>query len=160
MKIIKRDGTTVEFNKQKIIEAVSRAFLEVDKTTEYSETIINQIADEIEMKYSWIANEYQPTVEDIQNDVEGLLVAYQRFDVAKAYILYREKRKMLRDTNKVYDSILELIEFTGISSSFELTSMAAWPSSSPCFCPVPTSSELILGIHPLSLLISHIHMRC
>ena len=34
-----------------------------------------------------------------------------RYDVAKAYMLYREKRRLLRDTSKVYDSILELIEF-------------------------------------------------
>lgn len=106
MDIIKRDKTKEQFNKMKIVKAIEGALLEVDGNLN-DKHIAQEIADEIE----WIAfQEKELSVEEIQNIVEELLMGY-RFDIAKAYVLYREKRKILRNTNEVYNSILELIEF-------------------------------------------------
>lgn len=110
MKIIKRDGTKVEFNKSKISDAVAKAFLEVDGAIENALVMIDEIATAIETLAS--QKEESMTVEDIQDLVENALVYYERYDVAKAYAVYREKRKILRDTDKVYENILELIEFS------------------------------------------------
>ena len=106
MDIIKRNKTKEKFNKRKIIKAIEGALLEVDGNLD-DDYIAHEIAEEIE----WIAfQKKELSVEEIQNLVEEFLMSY-RFDIAKAYVLYREKRKILRDTSKVYNSILELIEF-------------------------------------------------
>ena len=106
MYVIKRNGKEEKFNKTKVINAIEAAIQEVDGTLT-DRYIAAEIADEVEQ----IAlQEQYLSVEEIQDIVEILLTDY-RFDVAKAYILYRDKRNILRDTNKVYDSILELIEF-------------------------------------------------
>lgn len=106
MNIIKRNKTKEKFDKRKIVKAIEGALLEVDGNLD-DDYIAHEIAEEIE----WIAfQEKELSVEEIQNLVEEFLMSY-RFDIAKAYVLYREKRKILRDTSKVYNSILELIEF-------------------------------------------------
>lgn len=106
MDIIKRNKTKEKFNKRKIVKAIEGALLEVDGNLDD-----NYIACEIAEEIEWIAfQEKELSVEEIQNLVEEFLMSY-RFDIAKAYVLYREKRKILRDTSKVYNSILELIEF-------------------------------------------------
>lgn len=92
MRVIKRDGREVLFDKNKIIEAVQNAFLEVDKgTSEFSFSIANNIADFIEKKNQ------DMSVEEIQDIVENKLMASRRKDVAKAYIVYREKRNIERE---------------------------------------------------------------
>lgn len=106
MYVIKRNGKEEKFNKTKVINAIEAAIQEVDGalTDRY---IATEIADEVEQI---VLQEQYLSVEDIQDIIEELLTDY-RFDIAKAYILYRDKRNILRDTNKVYNSILELIEF-------------------------------------------------
>ena len=110
MQVIKRDGKKVEFDKSKISDAVAKAFLEVDGAIDQVLVVINEMATAIETLAS--QKEESMTVEDIQDLVEKTLVDYGRYDVAKAYAVYREKRKILRDTDKVYENILELIEFS------------------------------------------------
>lgn len=107
MYVKKRDGTQVPFDSSKIEEAIKKAFLEVDNVI-YDEFIAKDIADTIKdiVKSAKII-----TIEEIQDMVEENLMAINRPDVAKAYILYRERRKMLRENNKTYDSIMKLIEF-------------------------------------------------
>ena len=105
MIIIKRDGTKVPFNESKIEDAINKAFLEVDGQL-YETDTAKDIADEIKNE---IHNE--ATVEEIQDKVEEKLMISERPDVAKAYMLYREKRNLLRENNKTYDSIMKLIEF-------------------------------------------------
>ena len=106
MFVIKRNGKEEKFDKIKVINAIESAIKEVDGCLT-DKFIALEIADEVEQI---VLQEKYLSVEDIQDIIEELLTDY-RFDIAKAYILYREKRNMLRDTNKVYDSILELIEF-------------------------------------------------
>lgn len=87
MEIIKRDGRFVKFDSQKIVNAISKAFKELEIE---EKNIPNIIAKEIENNYNTIK-----TVEEIQNEVELKLMKYEP-DVAKAYILYREERRKAR----------------------------------------------------------------
>ena len=108
MFVIKRDGTKEKFDKVKIVKAIEGAIIEVDGDLE-NNSIAQEIADAIEWEFSYQKEDF--SIEKIQDMVEYLLMQTDRYDVAKAYMLYREKRRLLRDTSKVYDSILELIEF-------------------------------------------------
>ena len=97
-KIIKRDGREVAFNKDKIEEAIIRAFVSVDgDVSEYAEQKAEKIADFIEE--AAIETEEPYTVEEIQDMVEKGLMSTKRKDVAKAYILYREERNKARNFN-------------------------------------------------------------
>ena len=94
MKIIKRDGRQVDFNPLKIQNAILLAFREVDgEVTEYAVEKAINIADYIrglEIQGQTL------TVEEIQDLVEKGLMSTKRKDVAKAYILYRNKRDKIR----------------------------------------------------------------
>lgn len=93
MKVVKRDGRLVEFDGTKIMNAVLKAFKEVDG--EHSESALIKAVD-IAKKIGDM--EDRPlTVEEIQDIVERKLMASNRKDVAKAYILYREERTRERE---------------------------------------------------------------
>lgn len=95
MKVIKRNGDKVEFDKNKIIKAINKAFIEVDGKLYENETAID-IADDIEK----IARSVDSlSIEEIQNLVETYLMDSERTDVARAYIRYRYKREQDRATN-------------------------------------------------------------
>ena len=90
-KIIKRNGDVVNFNKYKIIEALEKAFLEVDGVI-YEYDTIYEIAKDVERI---IPN--NASIEKIQDLVEDMLMVSERRDVAKAYIRYRYKREVARE---------------------------------------------------------------
>ena len=112
--IQKRDGSQVPFNKQKIINAINSAFIEVDGRL-YEDDTAKDIADEIydEINRFYISNPNIEshldllkaidlrnktfTVEDIQNRVEEYLMRSERLDVARAYIRYRYKKEVARN---------------------------------------------------------------
>lgn len=97
-KIIKRDGREAIFDRDKIEEAIIKAFVSVDgDITEYAEQKAEKIADFIEE--AAIETEEPYTVEEIQDMVEKGLMSTKRKDVAKAYILYREERNKNRNFN-------------------------------------------------------------
>lgn len=105
MKVIKRDGTIVPFDIEKIIVAINKAFVEVDDAL-YEEDTANDIAYEIGCK---IANMKDCiTVEEIQDLVEDYLMRSERRDVARAYIRYRYKKEVAR--NKKDDFIQAIRE--------------------------------------------------
>ena len=85
----KRNGTIVDFNQEKIVSAVSKAFLEVlqDAHVDESKEIAALVTNAIELKYAGTAN--IPTVEEIQDLVEHALMQRGYFDVTKSYIIYR-----------------------------------------------------------------------
>ena len=96
--IIKRDGRTEKFNRQKIVNAVKKAFIAVDGTlTKAGVKKARRIGIEIEK----IANRSNKPleVEEIQDIVENLLMESNRKDVAKAYIVYRHQRSVERTRN-------------------------------------------------------------
>jgi ribonucleoside-diphosphate reductase alpha chain len=91
-KIKKRDGRIEEFDKSKIANAVFKAFIATkSKDGRKAEDIANQVVELIEGKISGI-----PSVEEVQDIVEEVLIRNGYAAVAKAYILYREKRAQMR----------------------------------------------------------------
>ena len=94
--IIKRDGRVEVFNKQKVINAVKKAFVAVDGTlTKAGVKKARRIGKEIEAII--LKNRTMLGVEEIQDLVEELLMATDRKDVARAYILYRQDRNVARN---------------------------------------------------------------
>lgn len=105
--IVKRDGSLALFNKDKIVIAINKAFIEVDQTL-YETDTANDIANEI---FNLAKDRSEPmTVEQVQDLVEDYLMRSERKDVAKAYIRYRYRKEIVRQTNKTYDGIMELVE--------------------------------------------------
>ena len=107
MIIIKRDGSTASFDANKIINAINKAFIEVDGKV-YENDTATDIALEIGKRINESATAI--TVEQIQDWVEEYLMRSERPDVARSYIRYRYKKEILRQTSATYDSILELVE--------------------------------------------------
>lgn len=93
LQIKKRNGVIVPFDKQRVIDAINKAFIEVDGTLYEDDTAID-IADEV--KYAVKMSDEIMSVEKIQDMVEDYLMRSERRDVAKAYIRYRYKREVAR----------------------------------------------------------------
>lgn len=98
MYVKKRDGRIVEFNKQKIIDAILAAFKSVDgEIKDYALIKAENIATYIQ-NYAFEENKTLE-IEEIQDLVEKGLMSLKRKDIAKAYILYREERTKIRNKN-------------------------------------------------------------
>lgn len=105
MTVVKRDGRKVEFDKQKIRLAVLQAFNEVDKEeTSYAKEKSRDIANYIE-EYAKNADK-DLSVEEIQDMVEDKLMASNRKDVARSYVIYRNDRQREREK---YKSLMEQV---------------------------------------------------
>ena len=105
MKVIKRDGTTVDFDRTKIIIALEKANDAVDECDKISKEQIENIAD-------FVADTHKKRmlVEDIQDTVEEKLMELGCYNLMKAYIIYRYNRALVRRANTTDDSILSLIK--------------------------------------------------
>ena len=112
--ITKRDGTIVEFNKEKIISAINKAFIEVDQIL-YETDTAKDIADEI---YNYALNNNKTlTVEQIQDLVEYYLMSSERKDVAQSYIRYRFKKEVARNySNDFIAAIREKLNGSNIQN--------------------------------------------
>lgn len=98
IKVIKRDGRIVEFDKERISKAILKAYQQVDgKLTEQMLFESQNIAEKIESFCN--KNEKNISVEQIQDLVEKSLMSTHRKDVAKAYIIYRNDRTRIRNSN-------------------------------------------------------------
>lgn len=104
MKVIKRDGTTVDFDRSKIVIAIKKANEAVEDFERVTDRQIDDIVTSIESK-----NRSRYLVEDIQDMVETKLMDIGKFTLAKAYIIYRYTRALVRKANTTDDSILSLI---------------------------------------------------
>lgn len=94
MTVTKRDGRKVKFDKEKIKIAVLKAFIDVDgEETSYAKEKARDIANYIESLNKGM------TVEEIQDHVEEKLMASNRKDVARKYIIYRNNRTAIREKN-------------------------------------------------------------
>lgn len=105
MKVIKRDGRTVDFDRSKIENAIRKANDNVEENQRLSEEKIHQIALYIESK-----QRPRLLVEDIQDMVENQLMGERKFELAKHYIKYRYSRALIRKANTTDESILSLIK--------------------------------------------------
>ena len=105
MKIIKRDGTIVEYDPEKIRVAIGKANKEVSKKERATDEDIDNIIAYIEdLKKARIL------VEDIQDIIEKKLMEIGRYQLAKQYITYRYTRALVRKANTTDQSIKELID--------------------------------------------------
>jgi len=100
--IRKRSGNVVPYNKTKINVAISKA-LKAIGVKEDSNAITNQVETSLYMNFFRLGN--IPTVEEIQNYVEETLMLRKLPDVARAYILYREKRNEARKVEDVFKDV-------------------------------------------------------
>ena len=105
MIIIKRDGREVNYDRNKIIVAITKANNEVPPEEKISEEVIENIVEYIETR-----NRKRMLVEDIQDIIEQKLMAEGKYDLAKTYIIYRYQRELVRKANTTDDSILSLIK--------------------------------------------------
>lgn len=108
MKVIKRNGSEVDFDLKKIEAAVSGANATVDEKIRMTPVQIRRITDSVAVKCGDLGR--SPAVEEIQDMVEQQIMRHGAFEVAKAYITYRYTRSLVRQSNTTDDKILSLIE--------------------------------------------------
>ncbi len=108
MKIIKRSGTEVQFDMNKITQAIRKANEEVLDSEKLSEEMIAELANNVSKKCK--KAKYALNVEEIQNLVEDELMRIDAYNVARKYITYRYKRALVRKSNSTDEQILSLIE--------------------------------------------------
>ncbi|MBO4990415.1 MAG: anaerobic ribonucleoside-triphosphate reductase [Clostridia bacterium] len=104
MKVIKRDGSTVNFDRAKIAGAIRKANEAVEEEDRVNEEQIEDVVSSIAQKHKT-----RLLVEDIQDMVEEKLMSFGKFELAKAYIIYRYERALVRKANTTDESILSLI---------------------------------------------------
>ena len=104
MKVIKRDGSVVQFDRSKIISAIGKANEAVEESERITDEQIEDIVQFIEGK-----KRERLLVEDIQDIVESRLMALNKYILAKTYIIYRYTRALVRKANTTDESILSLI---------------------------------------------------
>ena len=104
MKVIKRDGRDVDYDKTKIKIAVEKANTEVTKKEKASKEDIKAITEYIEE-----LGKKRILVEDIQDIIEAKLMELGKYELAKKYIVYRYTRALVRKSNTTDESILGLI---------------------------------------------------
>ncbi|MCI9022483.1 MAG: anaerobic ribonucleoside-triphosphate reductase [Eubacterium sp.] len=108
MKITKRNGTEVQFDRSKIADAVCAANKEVKPIYRLNKYQIEAITDSVEKKLSSMT--HIAHVEDIQNMVETGIMEMRGYEVAQKYVRYRYKRELTRKSNTTDNGILALIE--------------------------------------------------
>ena len=107
-KIIKRNGEEVDFQKEKIVNAIKAANAETENIHQMNDYQIMAIADNITQKVQ--ESTHTVNVEDIQDMVETGIMEMRGYEVAQKYVRYRYKREMSRKSNTTDDGILALIE--------------------------------------------------
>ncbi len=95
--VVKRDGKLVNFDIQKISEAIKQAFDACQKA--YNQDIIDFLALKVTADFAEKIEDGKITVENIQDSVESVLIRAGYDDVAKAYIIYRRQREKVRNIN-------------------------------------------------------------
>ena len=106
-RVIKRDGREVEFDKAKIVKAISHANQEIIKSKQIGPRKINQLATIVEEKCSTFKRAIK--VEDINDLIEDELISRNYNDLVRAFIKYRYNKELVRKSNTTDDSILSLI---------------------------------------------------
>ena len=105
MKIVKRDGTIVDYNSEKISIAIGKANNEVKPKERATKEQIKDIIDYVEG-----LGKKRMLVEDIQDIIEEKLMEFDKYALAKEYITYRYKRDLVRKSNTTDQTIKELLE--------------------------------------------------
>ena len=106
--VLKRDGTTVDFEIGKISGAMIKAFDALGRN--YHPSVINLLALQVTSAFEMKIKDGLISVEDIQDSVEQVLSESGYADVAKAYILYRKQREKIRNVNSALLNYKELVD--------------------------------------------------
>ncbi len=106
--VVKRDGKIVDFNINKISDAITKAFEALGK--QYHPSVVDMIALHVTADFENKIKEDKITVEDIQDSVEKVLSESGYADVAKAYILYRRQREKVRNVNSALLNYKEIVD--------------------------------------------------
>ncbi len=108
MKIIKRNGSEVQFDEKKIMTAIAKANEAVAEDCQMTPKQIERIAERVILACESLG--HSPSVEEVQDLVERQIMAHGAFEVAKAYITYRYTRTLVRQSNTTDGKILSLLE--------------------------------------------------
>ena len=108
MKLIKRNGSEVTFDSEKIYSAVEKANMAIDEMERIFDREIRRVTDKVTRKCEKMKRAV--SVEEVQDLVERELMATGNFTLAKTYITYRYTRELVRKSNTTDDKILSLIE--------------------------------------------------
>jgi len=107
-KVQKRDGSVVDFNQSKITDAVFKAITSANQGDgKISKKVSDRVVELLNRRFK--KNEI-PQIEQIQDIVEEVLILEGLVETAKAYILYREQRRRIREATKVTDESSEKID--------------------------------------------------
>lgn len=113
--VIKRDGRIVEYDKSKIVAAISKAMKDVDNT---NKDLANRIANDISK-----LDVKRISVEELQDLVEEKLMSSKMKDVARSYVRYRydreKNRTLSKDLDKRYNEFISLIQGTNEEANKE-----------------------------------------
>lgn len=132
MKVFKRDGSAVDYDRSKIRIALQKANAAVEEQERITDEDIENIILYIENK-----NRSRMLVEDIQDIVEQKLMELNKYVLAKAYIIYRYNRALVRKANTTDESILSLIHNSNVDVMDENSNKNATVAS--------TQRDLIAG---------------
>lgn len=134
MLVIKRDGSEVAFNQQKIIDAICAAMNSTEKKEDME--LAHKLADKVTRKITKLE---KVDIEHIQDEVQSALMNSRRKDVAEAYIGYREVRNLKRRERSSLDKkVLGLLELTNEEVLKE--------NSNKDGATIPTQRDLLAGI--------------
>ena len=127
-KIKTRDGIIVPFNPSRIGRAVKKACHAVNEPEiKWVADLVEEVIEELNQKYDNRSQKNIPTVEDIQDIVEKKLMDSGRYEIAKAYILYREKHSQEREqrqqelVEKFEQDSLKVVKSDGSRENFTIT---------------------------------------
>ena len=104
----KRNGTIVDFDQEKITQAIFKAITATGQGDgKRSRKLSNRVAKILKRRFK---KDEIPQVEQIQDIVEEVLILENLVDTAKAYILYREQRRKIRETTGALDEAVEMVD--------------------------------------------------
>ncbi len=105
-KVRKRDGSIVDFDKEKIVQAIWKAAQAVGgRDYELARKLADEVVELLEERFSHRI----PSVEDIQDVIEKVLVENGHYRTAKAFILYRQQKAKIRETQNIYVDVINTI---------------------------------------------------
>src|ERR687884_264773 len=122
MNIRKRDGRTVNFAKSKISDAIYKALVATGKPNyPLAEKLANRVVQKmIQQGYGSVEKDAVPSVEDVQDIVESILIEEGLSETAKSYILYRHERRKVRDDKM---KILNKKDLDEVDKTFDVNSL-------------------------------------
>lgn len=119
-KIKKRDGRIVSFEKERITNAIIKAFeVSAEKNGEKCEELAEYVFEKLSVKYKG-QNNAIPSIEEVQDLVEEILIENGYAKVAKAYILYRQKRAEIRKEKQI---LLDKEETDEVDKNFDINAL-------------------------------------